>query len=159
MIPLTPLKTASFLRLYHVTYATGDQGIGIRTLDFISWINGTVLCTVSPQPSTPQLFSRVTFRSSKSANCQRWWTVFSSPIWTNQAPTPSMTSRRAFRPLRQCVSHSKRFPGCRVYDLSSKRPPNCLGAVVGQKENSCMRETFLDVISDLSFLSNAGNSG
>lgn len=90
---------------------TGLHGIGTSTLLFMDWINGTVLCTVSPQPSMLQLCSRRTFRSSKSANCHKWWTVFNSPICTNQAPTPSMTSRRALSPRRQCVSHSSRFPG------------------------------------------------
>jgi hypothetical protein len=46
-----------------------------------------------------------------------------------------------------------------VYDRSSNRPPSERGGVVGQNENSCIKETRLLVIRLLSFLSNAGNSG
>lgn len=41
-----------------------------------------------------------------------------------EPPTPSMTSLRAARPFCQCVSHSRRLPGCSVYDRSSKTPPS-----------------------------------
>jgi len=51
--------------------ATGLHGIGIRTRLRIFWIKGTVLWTVSPQPSTPQLSSLRAFLSSRSANCHR----------------------------------------------------------------------------------------
>lgn len=138
---------------------TGLQGIGTRMRLCIVWIKGTVLWTVSAQPSTPHDSSRRILRSSKLANCQRWCTVFNSPIWTNQAPTPSITSRRAVNPRRQCVSHSNKFPGCSVYDRSSNSPPRRRGGVVGQNENSCMREVFLLLIKLLSLRSNSRNSG
>lgn len=73
-------------------------------------------------------------------------------------PTPSITSRLAARPFCQCVSHSSKLPGCRVYDLSSKTPPSWRGGDVGQKRNSCINEVFLDVIKVLSFASKAGKS-
>lgn len=140
-------------------YATVLQEQGIKILLLMVWMSGTVLCTVSPQPSTLQLCSRRTLRSSRLANCHRWCTVFRSPIWTNQAPTPSMTSRLAFKPRRQCVSHSSKLPGCSVYERNSNKPPSWRGGVVGQKENSCIRELCLDLIKVLSLASNAGNSG
>lgn len=110
-------------------YAIGDHGMGTMIRLFMLWMSGTVLWTVSPQPVTLQLCSRRERRSSRSANCHRWWTSLRAPIWTNQAatlvssyfttsseclyipPTPSMTSRRAARPFCQCVSHSSRLPG------------------------------------------------
>lgn len=140
-------------------HATGLQGMGTRILLFISWIRGTVLWTVSPQPGTLQLCSLRDRLSSRSGNCQRWWTVLRSPIWTNQAPTPSMTSLLARSPVRQWVSHSRRLPGCRVYERSSKTPPSWRGEVVGQKENSCMSETLLELIKVFSLRSNSGKSG
>jgi hypothetical protein len=60
--------------------ATGLQEQGMRILLLIVWMSGTVLCTVSPQPSTLQLCSRRILRSSKLGNCHRWCTVFRSPI-------------------------------------------------------------------------------
>ena len=45
-----------------------------------------------------------------------------------------------------------------MYERNSNRPPSCLGGVVGQKENSCMSEVCLWVMSCFSFLSNAGKS-
>jgi hypothetical protein len=86
-------------------------------------------------PDTLQLCSRLALRSSRSGNCHKWWTSFNAPIWTNpigkivskqsslvtmidewysQAPTPSMTSFLASRPLRQWCSHSSRLPGWSV---------------------------------------------
>jgi hypothetical protein len=61
-------------------YRTGDQGMGTRILDFMLWIRGTVLWTVSLHPSTCQLCSRHKRRSSRLANCHKWWTVLRSPI-------------------------------------------------------------------------------
>lgn len=155
------METRTKTNIKHSTtaHATGLQGNGISILLFIVWIRGTVLWTVSPQPSILQLSSLRTFLSSKLANCHRWCTVFKSPICTNHAPTPSITSRRALNPRRQCVSHSNKLPGCKVYERSSKSPPSCRGGVVGQKENSCIRDVRLLVIRVLSLASKAGNSG
>ena len=157
--PTPELLIFRYKRLRLPLQATGLHGMGIKILLLIVWINGTVLWTVSPHPSTPQLISLRALLSSKSANCHKWCTVFSSPICTNQAPTPSMTSLRAFRPFLQCVSHSRRLPGCSVYERSSNKPPSWRGGVVGQNENSCISEVCFWVIMLLSFLSKPANSG
>jgi hypothetical protein len=52
-------------------YATVLQAQGTKIRLFIVWMSGTVLCTVSPHPSTFQLCSRRTLRSSRLANCHR----------------------------------------------------------------------------------------
>ena len=70
-----------------------------------------------------------------------------------------MTSLLAARPFCQCVSHSSKLPGCRVYERSSKTPPSVRGGLVGQKRNSCMSEVFLLVIKVLSLRSNSTKSG
>jgi len=46
-----------------------------------------------------------------------------------------------------------------VYERSSKTPPSWRGGVVGQKENSCIREVRFAVMRVLSLASKAGNSG
>jgi hypothetical protein len=38
---------------------------------------------IQTHPETLQLCSRLALRSSRSGNCQRWWTSFSAPICTN----------------------------------------------------------------------------
>lgn len=131
----------------YATYLTGLHGSGTKMLLSIFPINGTVLCTVSLHPLFPQLASLASCLSLRSPNCQRWCTVFSLPTWVNQAPTPSITYLRASSPLRQWVSHSRRFPGWRVYVRSSKMPPSDRGGDVGQKENSCIKSWVLRLSS------------
>ena len=46
-----------------------------------------------------------------------------------------------------------------MYERSSNKPPSCRGGVVGQKENSCIKEVRLLVISNFSLESKAGKSG
>lgn len=97
-----------------------------------------------------------TLQHSQSANSHQPLTAH---IISLQAPTPSMTSLLASRPLRQWCSHSRRLPGCRVYVLNSNTPPSFLGEVVGQKLNSCIKLVRFAWMSFLSLRSNSGNSG
>lgn len=81
-------------------HLTGLHGMGTMILESMLWMRGTVLCTVSAQlylisgkkslaehggtnPDTLQLRSLLVLLSSRSGNCQRWWTTFSAPICTN----------------------------------------------------------------------------
>src|ERR1700722_10569024 len=59
------------MRCLSPTQPTVLHGIVTKIRLFIVWINGTVLWTVSPHPSTLQDCSLLNFRSSRSANCQR----------------------------------------------------------------------------------------
>jgi len=119
LIYLSGLKSSGFkmddciLLIKRTRYKTKVRFVTFDTIKCPSMLGGLpVFVTVSAHPSTCQASSRVVLRVCKSGYVHIWWTTFKSPNWLNQAPTGSQNWRRQSKPLRQCISHSSKFPGC-----------------------------------------------